>query len=287
MKKKKYAVFTVDVETFSDTECVSYSGEPVDVDLLDGLEEYISVLDRHGIKSTMFTVGTLAPQIADRLRRHIHNGHRLALHNYAHIAPMDISTDKFREQVAEAKNMLSQMFGVSVEGFRAPCFSLDKERLDILRELGFRYDSSSIGFSKARHTVKLDLTDFQQCRTGIMRRDGFYEFELSRQNVFGQPFPISGGGYVRLGDWGFIKALISRYVRNNDYYVFYLHPFEMTREKIPFLKNLKGYDKYYLHAGIATYRKKLEWIISQLKKHDFEFVTFEELAGILDRQPAS
>ena len=41
MRQKKYAVFTMDVETFADTECLSSSGIQVDTDLLDGFEEYL------------------------------------------------------------------------------------------------------------------------------------------------------------------------------------------------------------------------------------------------------
>ena len=95
MNTTKYAVFTVDVEAFADTECLSSSGQRIEVDLMDGLDEYLSVLDECGIKSTMFTVGKLAPKIADRLRRHINNGHRLALHGYDHVAPMKLSVEQF------------------------------------------------------------------------------------------------------------------------------------------------------------------------------------------------
>ena len=76
----KYAVFTMDVEAFSDTECIRASGNRTEEELLDGFDRYISLLDRYGIKSTLFTVGRLAPQMTDRLRRCIRKGHRLALH---------------------------------------------------------------------------------------------------------------------------------------------------------------------------------------------------------------
>ena len=48
MRQKKYAVFTMDVETFADTECIRASGVPVADDLMDGLDEYIRIMDRHG-----------------------------------------------------------------------------------------------------------------------------------------------------------------------------------------------------------------------------------------------
>ncbi len=286
MNTTKYAVFTMDVEAFTDTECVSASSEKVEVDLLDGFDEYIKILDRHGIKSTLFTVGKLAPKIAEQLKRHIDNGHRLALHSYEHVAPMDISVSQFREQTKKAKKMLTDLFHTTVEGFRAPCFSMDNERLDILKELGFRYDSSHLGFLKANHTVDLDLSGFDRFRDGIFHQNGFFEFEMSKQKVFGHLFPISGGGYVRLSHWDFVKTLIWQYIRRNNYYVFYLHPFELTREKVPVMKDLKPHDKYYLKHGIGTYGQKVEQIIMMLKKCGYQFVTFEELSDIMSRQHA-
>ncbi len=282
MSRTKFAVFTMDVEAFTDTECVSNSGESINVDLLDGFDEYIKILDRYNIKSTLFTVGSLAPKIYDKLKNCIDNGHRLALHSYNHIAPMDISPEQFRTETQKAKELLKNIFNTEITGFRAPCFSIDDERLKILKELGFKYDSSHLGFLKARHTVDLKLKNFKKLRDDIFCDNGFFEFGLSKQKIFGRPYPISGGGYVRLSNWGFIKSLIKQYITSNDYYVFYLHPFELTQQKIPLIKDLKAYDKYYLKAGITSYGKHIEQIILMLKKSGYRFVTFEELTDILN-----
>ena len=284
MRGKKYAVFTMDVETFADTDCISASGIQVDVDLMDGLDEYLAILDKHGIKSTLFTVGELASRMADRLRPHVESGHSLALHSYAHVAPMSVPLEQFREKTRKAKAWMRELFDIDVVGFRAPCFSMDKARLDVLQELGFRYDSSHLDYLPARHTVKLDLQSFRQLRQGVFRKNSFYEFGLAKEKIFGQPFPISGGGYVRLSNWGFVKTLIRHYIHRNDYYVFYLHPFELTRQKVPLFKELKTYDQFYLKQGINTYRWRVEQIIKMLKKSGYEFVTFEQLVQIMDNE---
>ncbi len=281
MGTTKYAVFTMDVEVFGDTDCVYNSGAKVDIDALDGLDEYMNILDRHGIKSTLFTVGKLAPKIADRLKEYIAKGHNLALHGYKHVAPMNMSVDKFREHLTKAKQKLREIFDIDVKGFRAPCFSMDNARLNVLRELNFTYDSSHLGFTKARHTVDLSMDEFTELRDGVFHNDGFFEFGLTKGKIFGLPFPISGGGYVRLANWPFIKSVIRNHIKNNDYYVFYLHPFELTHQKIPFISNLKTYDKYYLKAGINSYGKHIEEIIQMLKEYNYRFVTFEQLAEIM------
>ncbi len=277
MLKKKYAVLTMDVESFTDTECVANSSQNVEVDLLDGFDEYIKILDKHNIKSTLFTVGSLAPKMTTKLKSCIKNGHKLALHNYEHIAPLDISPETFKTEILKSKQYLSNLFGTEILGFRAPFFSLDNERLNILKELGFKYDSSHLDFSKARHTVKLDLNDFKSLSNNVFYNGDFFEFGLSKHKFFGFPIPISGGGYVRLSNWAFVKTLIKQYLQQNDFYVFYLHPFELTNQKVPFLKDLKLYDQLYLQRGIKTYGKHIEQIILMLKKLGYTFITFEEL----------
>lgn len=281
MSKQKYAIFTMDVEAFSDTGCVCDSKCPVELDAMDGFDTYIRILDKHGIKSTLFTVGSLAPQMEDRLKNAMSSGHRLALHGLRHTAPMDLTPESFRQELAAAKEALSQMFSTEISGYRAPFFSLDRERLDILQELGFKYDSSNLDFPGACHTVKLDLHNFEAYGNGIFRNQDFFEFSISKQKVLGRPYPVSGGGYLRLMNWGLIKLAVKRYLQHSDYYVFYLHPFELTSQKVPAIKGLNARDNYYLQTGIRSYGKRIEKIICMLKKKGFTFVTFEQLQEIL------
>lgn len=282
MAHKKYAVFTMDVETFADTECIQNLGIPMELDLMDGFDEYIRILDRYNIHSTLFALGDLAAPVVEKLRSCVKNGHDLALHGYHHVAPLSMSVEQFREQTRLAGERLKELCGVEASGFRAPCFSMDNERLNVLQELGFRYDSSHLNFPSARHTVKMDLLDYELLRPGMFRKNGFYEFGLSNGRVMGADFPVSGGGYVRLGPWFFAKPLLRRYIRSHDFYVFYLHPFELTRRKIPFIKGLKGYDQYYIRRGIRSHGKRIEQLIRMLQKQGFEFVTFAQLAQIME-----
>jgi len=279
--KDKYAFFTIDVERFADTECVYNTGVKIKQTMLDGLDRYIEMLEKHNIKATLFVLSDLAEEIVEKLKHYIQRGHKLALHGKNH-APLDtISNEQFEEQIVHARNKLEKMFGVPIVGYRAPCFSIDRDKLDILRRLGFVYDSSCIDFSAARHTTDVNMDDFKVSETGALEKKGFYEFGLSTQKVFGKNFPVSGGGYIRLSNWLFAQSLIHKYIKKNINYVFYLHPFEFSKERMPILKNLKAYDKYYLKYGKNSYPYKVECIIKKLKRFGFKFATFEEVsAGI-------
>ena len=282
MRDKKYAVFTMDVEAFSDTECIRRKGIRVDDDCIDGFDEFIRIMDQYGIRTTLFTLGSIAPKIADRLKACIANGHSLALHGSIHVPPMTITPEQFREDVLLAKKQMQEIFNIDVTGYRAPSFSIDRTRLDILRDIGFRYDSSYLNFSPADHTVRLDLSDYRKLRKEIFRRDDFYEFGLSKGRILGIPLPISGGGYFRLSPWWFVKILLRRFIRKSDYYVFYLHPFELTGKKIPRIKGLNLCQKFYIRYGIRSCRKRIEFIIDLLSRQGYEFVTFEQLVQIME-----
>ena len=67
MERTKYAVFTMDVESFTDTECISSAGMEFSEDMLDGLDRYMAILDRYGIKATMFSVCRTALAAKDRI----------------------------------------------------------------------------------------------------------------------------------------------------------------------------------------------------------------------------
>ena len=91
---KKYAVFTMDVEAFADTECLSRAGMEFEQDMLDGLDAYMEILDRHGIKATMFSVCRTALQAKDRILNHLQKGHELALHSYDELKIMLITEEQ-------------------------------------------------------------------------------------------------------------------------------------------------------------------------------------------------
>lgn len=284
MKREKYAVFTIDVEDFADTECVAKSGQRVRRHMLDGLDVYIRLLEQYQIRATMFAVCRTALRERERVQRYVDRGHRLALHGLEHVPPCGMDDEHFRRATLAGKQQLEAAFHTQVSGYRAPCFGLDEEKLDIVRQLGFRYDSSRMDFPAARHVKHLDMTSYRELRPGIYRKGEFYEFSLSCQRLLGQNYPISGGGYVRLSNWSFVLPLLRSYLRENDFYVFYLHPFELSRQRQPELEDLKLYDQYYLHRGLLTYRRKVEAIISLLRTLGYRFVTFDELTERMENK---
>ena len=50
IKGRKFAVFTMDLEDLTDTGCIRESDLDLHEDMLDGLDEYVKLLDKYGIK---------------------------------------------------------------------------------------------------------------------------------------------------------------------------------------------------------------------------------------------
>lgn len=279
----KYAIFTMDVEAFSDTGCVHDSKFPIDISMMDGIDEYLNILEKYDIRSTLFVVYDSIINIKDKIRDYISRGHRIALHGYDHTSPVNQDTDSFKKNTALAKTLLEEEFGIKIKGYRAPFFGMDDEHLRVIRELGFKYDSSRLDFEAARHSGMLNMRSYKQVNKCVFHKNGFCEFGIPKHKYFGLNMPVGGGGYIRLGYWPFIKDFLNSYIKKSDYYVFYLHPFELSKQKIPHIPHLKSYDQYYLSHGLNDYGAKIEHIIKMLKHNGFEFVTFDEYAKIMNK----
>ena len=271
---KKYAIFTMDVEAFCDTECLKNKGLESYDQMFDGIDNYLALLDKYNIKADLFIVANIADQIQDKLENAIKRGHKLSIHGLSHTAPLLLSVNQFKEDIALAKYKLEKMFNTKVLGYRAPCFSLDDTRLDILKEIGLTYDSSYLNHPVTYHHGNIKISRFTSISKGIYIKDNFYEFAIPKVDKI----PIGGGGYIRLFPWSFVNRKLKKYIKNNDLYIFYLHPFEVSNVEIPKIKRLKDYDKFYLKRNKGQeYLKRNEKIINVLKDNDFEFITFEEL----------
>ena len=277
-ESKKYAVFTIDIERFEDTECVAKSGYTPKDDMLDGVDKYINILNKHNIKATMFALSDAANRIEDKLKKYIDMGHKLAIHGgNTHRPATELSDAEFEKEIKKTKSSFEETYGVPVKGYRAPFFGIDKRKLKILQSAGFTYDSSRLDFSGARYHENMDMHDYENPMDEIYKKDGFYEFGLCNQKIFGCNFPISGGGYMRLANWGMIKSILNDYIKKHNYYVFYLHPFELSNKKIPQIHGIKSYDKMYLQYGLFSMPRKIEKIIKMLKRNGYTFITFDEL----------
>ena len=274
----RYAVLSMDVEDWYHLDYFAGLAPERSSSMLDGLDVYLSLLERHAIRTTFFVLSELAEHLGGTLRAMAAAGHEIASHGVAHKRPLTMTVDAFANDLRQSKATLENVVQQSVEGFRAPCFSMDRTRLETVRIAGYTYDSSRIDFAGHPLYGSLDVADFDAVSPGHSVQTGFHEFEVSTLPVLGKRLPVSGGGYLRIAPWAIMRPLIQTYLKSSPLYVLYIHPFEMSRQSLPAAAAELSYpQRLRFGVGRAGVEQKLEKLVQLLKSNGFSFLTFRDL----------
>jgi len=276
MMKKKYAILSMDIEDWYHLDYFSGKATDKSRSMLDGLTNYIELLNKHQIKTTFFTLSELSEAAKEQILYASKCGHEIACHGKSHARPIMLDIDTFADDIKEAKEVLSNLTGKEVIGYRAPCYSIDRSRYDIVMKAGFKYSSSKIAFNEHPLYGKLDLSDFDQPMQGVYHKNGFYEFELSTKRFLGRNIPVSGGGYIRILPWAFMKPMISTYLKQAELYVLYIHPFELSSEEMPRVNGTSFITNVRARKGLKRVKPRIEQLITVLKNNGFETMTFSQ-----------
>ncbi len=240
--------FSVDVEGFVESNIQSFdiASEYIDqsrenLEIERNCDVLLEILDRAQTKVTFFFVGRLARDLAGTIKKVSNAGHEIGCHNYLHLRIFDIEKNEFREKLSIAKKELEDVSGQAVYGFRAPDFSITKKSiwaLDVLRDIGFVYDSSIYPFGLH------DVYGIKDVEPAIHKLpNGLIEFPLSTTELFGKRFPFGGGGYFRLYPLWLTKFFLSKLNRQGCPGMFYIHPYEVGPE-IPKISSMSGYRRF-------------------------------------------
>lgn len=189
-------------------------------------QQLLSVLREANVRATMFVLGKFAEAFPEVVREIYAEGHEIACHGYGHVEIFKQSRRAFAEDVRRSKDLLEQILGQKIKGYRAPDFSIVRRTLwalEVLAEVGFQYDSSIFPVYHTRYgipdwpvaPVEVRLSD----------QDNIIEFPIATFRCLGKNWPVGGGGYHRL-----LPGLMSRYfakkIMVSAPFVFYCHPYE-------------------------------------------------------------
>ena len=189
-------------------------------------DKILQILSSLGITATFFVVGWVAERFPQLVQAIVGAGHQLGCHSYLHRRIYTLSQEEFREDTKKAKAILEDISGRPVLGYRAPSYSITQKSLwalDILQELGFRYDSSIFPIHHDLYGMPGSPRFPYQLPNHDMR-----EYPISTAHLLGRNLPVSGGGYFRLFPYCFTKAALKRInTHEGQPFVFYLHPWEV------------------------------------------------------------
>ncbi len=278
----KYAVFSMDIEDWYHLDY--FAGKPIDSSqtMIDGLDVYREIVAQHKIPSTYFVLGELINPLANKLRQLADEGADIGVHGWSHLRPLLMEPIEFKKNLTQAKKLLEDVIQKPVLGYRAPCCSLDRNRLDVVRDVGFVYDSSRILFEEHPLYGTLDMKGFSEQMPNVFRSENFFEFQLSTLPLAGFNFPVSGGGYIRIFPWFLMGKLIKNYLRHNEIYLLYIHPFELSRKRPPQPpKGISISTRARFRLGLGGVEQKLHKLVKLLKAEKYEFITFADLRSRL------
>jgi polysaccharide deacetylase family protein (PEP-CTERM system associated) len=242
-------------------------------------ERLLALLAEQGVRGTFFVLGWVAERSPGLVRRIAEAGHEIACHGFSHQLVYRQSPEEFRAETTRAKGCLEDLVGKEVLGYRAASFSVTRASLwalDVLIDLGFRYDSSIFPIRHDRYGLPGATPEPHVLRAPSGRT--LVEFPMSAARFFGVQVPVSGGGYFRILPYWLTRAGLRQInERRGQPFTFYLHPWEVDpgqpRIKVGALSRFRHY------TNLERCESRLRRVLA-----DFSFTSMREalrLRGLL------
>jgi polysaccharide deacetylase family protein (PEP-CTERM system associated) len=214
------------------------------------VDTILQLFDDNGIKATFFTLGWIAERYPALVGRIHAAGHEVASHGYGHQRVSEQTPDEFLDDIVRSRDLLEQITGERVLGYRAPSFSINGATpwaWDMLERAGYRY-SSSVYPVKHDHYGMLDAPRFPFL-AGAGKT--VLELPITTARVLDRNLPAGGGGYFRLLPYPLSRWMIGR-VNADDLRpaIFYFHPWEIDPgQPRPGKLDLKTRFRHYVNLG--------------------------------------
>lgn len=232
-------------------------------------ERILEILDRYSVKATFFVLGWTARKFPHLIRTIHEKGHEIGCHSYYHRLVYTLSPEEFRKDSRQAKDVLEQIIGKEVRGYRAPSYSIVRGSdwaFDVLEELGFRFDSSVFPIYHDRY----GMPDAPRFRYELQGRR-LVEYPLSTVLLWNRRIPVAGGGYFRLFPYPFVRWALEVVNRKEKKpFVFYLHPWETDPEQ-PRIRGASLLSKFRHYVNLARTADRFEQLLN-----DFSFDPLHE-----------
>lgn len=275
----KLNAMTVDVEDYFHVAAFDQQIKAQDWDQLQPRVDrntrlLLDLFDKHQAKSTFFFLGWVAERYPDLVKEVQRRGHEVASHGYSHTKVHQQTPAEFKADASKAKDLLEQLTGQAVVGYRAPSFSINKQSewaFDILKELGHRYSSST-------YPVKHDLYGVPDWPAQpYLRTEGLLEIPMPTLVMHGRQLPIAGGGYFRLMPYKLSSYLISRFLRQDHMpYMFYFHPWEIDPAQ-PRVANASLKSRFRHYVNLSRMEDKLSRLLTEFNWSSLDQVYQQEL----------
>jgi polysaccharide deacetylase family protein (PEP-CTERM system associated) len=212
-------------------------------------------------KATFFLLGWIVRRLPNLAREIDKRGHEVASHGFDHNLCYSQSYAELKNDLMTSKNIIEDVIGKPVFGYRAPSFSISDPVLEAIRACGYHYDSSFNTFDKHGRYGHIDISNFATKGSVYQIKDDFYEIPLSNLSFYGKIIPWAGGGYFRLLPFFIFKAGVKHILKNEDNYIFYAHPWEFDPHQ-PVVKQATRINKFKHYINLSKTAARLESLLN-------------------------
>jgi len=218
----------------------------------ENVRRILDMLDEFSVRATFFVLGWVAERLPSLVKEIQRRGHEIACHGYGHQLVYQLTFQQFRNDICRAKNILEDICGERIYGYRAPSYSITSRSLwalDILVEQGFTYDSSIFPIYHDVYGIPGGKRFIHDIPTheGRIREFPLSTFPLNL-GFWHSRLPIAGGGYLRL----FPVTLVSRAIetinaREKQPVIVYFHPWEIDPDQPRIRAGFRSSFRHYLN----------------------------------------
>lgn len=274
--QNKSILLTFDVEDWFQVEnfkeYIPYSSWPLkELRVEKNIFELLNLLDDAPvpINATFFVLGWVAEQCPGLVREIYQRGHEVASHGFEHHLCYNQTLDELRLDLHKSKDLLEDIIGVEVSGYRAPSFSITDEALGVVREIGFLYDSSYNSYKGHGRYGAIELPKNGTQELPIYSLSStFYEIPVSNLKFGSKVIPWGGGGYFRLLPSFLHRIGVKHILKQNGCYTFYMHPWEIDPEQ-PRVNAASLFFRFRHYVNLGGAKKKLGKFIADNAEHTF------------------
>ena len=221
---KAMSAFTVDMEDwYQGIELPFESWKDYPSRLEIGLRAILELLEKNDVHATFFTLGWVAEKHPELVKEVAHCGHELGSHGYSHEKAYNLSSQDFRKEIRNTRQILEDLSGRPVVCHRSPFFSITSKNLwalEILSDEGFSIDCSVSPIKTWRYGISSCPDEIF-----IISDAGIIEFPVSTFRIANRRWAL-GGAYFRILPYFFTKRAFRRRIGDKRCTMFYVHPWE-------------------------------------------------------------
>lgn len=107
-----------------------------------GVPRILRLLAEYDVTASFFVPAVSALLHPEDVRAFVDGGHEVALHGWIHERNTALPPGAERELTLRSADVLERLTGTRPVGLRTPSWDFSADTLDVIRELGLRYDSS-------------------------------------------------------------------------------------------------------------------------------------------------